>query len=333
VKSRRRIVAFVALVVLAAVVAEAAFVARRLHAFEPREKLETPPVVMEFSADGSVLLVTSRERYFVYDPTNPLDMRFGARRSRTGEGSFEHLSPDGRHLLHLPPWTKVPEKEKYTLELRDLETGEDVWWIRCDDVPAFDFSPDGRRFVYSGSGSLHVCRAPDGKEELALPRSEPIECAAYSPDGAVIARGGRWGAVRIEASTRDETVAVTTGDGASSLRFSPDGRVLVVIDRDIAQAYKASSGGNFWTTPVRLFRVEFTRDGSYLVGAVAPDGGKLHVLDARTGREVGTSRGEFSSFALSPDGESIALGHADGKIEIAGLARFLAGLEPAVTGH
>jgi WD40 repeat protein len=339
-KTRRRRLVLVAVVgVVGALIAEAYVVGQRLHAFEARISLEGVPDRLEFSADGSLLLIRSKfENYAILDVENPFDVRWGARRSRSGEAVYGRLSPDGRSLLRCENYTT-----RHQLVLTDLAAARDTWCSGDAAGWTYSFSSDGRRLVYwSWDDFFHVCRVPDGQEELRLKRFDVRDgtgppAPAFSPDGKTIAIAGR-GEVLIEDATRDHTIRTLATPASfrdvTCVRFSPDGHVLVAVwddapDAMVIDAWDTATGAPLWTSAGRYGRaVEFTRDGSSLLSI---DQGRLEAVNVRNGRRLGTSAASaVSVFALSPDGESIALGREGGKIEIASLRAVFRSFDPPI---
>jgi len=347
--TRRRVVLLL-LAVLAAVVAEALVVARKLHVFEARVRLEGSPDVLEFSADGRLLLASNwhENKYTILEVGNPLDMKYGARRSQAGESVCCHLAPDGRFLLRLQQLPGGVFPAEYELVLDDLMEGRVRWRSRTAVDATFRFSPEGRRFLYTSGSDVCVCEVPDGREVLRAKRPPKLGGdVVFSPDGKLLGVGGSSDggstSAAIEDATDGRTIRVFPtpagqSPGAWCVRFSRDDRVLIAANWRQINAWNLADGVLLWTSrekPTASF--EITLDGRLILLAGPP----LCALDARSGRLLGElrvsaeGRGLLSvtAMGLSRDGESIALGWETGKIEILDMRSFLARFEPPLTSR
>ncbi len=190
------------------------------------------------------------------------------------------FSPDGR-------WLAIAPQGAGTIELWNPRTVERLRVLDAAGavVHRIVFAPDGRRVAASlessaEDGGVRVWGVVDGKTEAVLARHERGAVGlAFSPDGA--------------------TLLTTSGEGTVRLWEAGSGRRLLEIPPEIA-----------------LQRVE--------VGAVLGfDGTRIasptrKLLDAETGATVGErpSQGNLTAVAVSPDGELLASGVANGTVYV-----------------
>jgi WD40 repeat protein/transcriptional regulator with XRE-family HTH domain len=156
------------------------------------------------------------------------------------------------------------------------------------------FSPHGRRLVAGASDgtvrewSLASPRTPSPGSVLRLPGGGAVKAVAYSPDGQFLAAGGGAGTLAVwnTALAGTETpLSQSIPDGATieTVAFNPAGTELATGGDDLAL--------RIWT--------------------VSPTGG---VAIARPPIAAATS--QLFAVAFSPDGHTLAVGAADGHVQL-----------------
>jgi WD40 repeat protein len=249
------------------------------------------------------------------------------------------FSPDGKRILSADDGGEVREWDLAGKELARREPpATDEPYRRPRPDGAFLFSP-GARYLAGAprhGGLLRLREVAGGGEVLAAAvyGSHEGTPVAFSPDEALVAAGTldyRTRAARVhlwKLDSGEELRAFAVPGGAvASLAFSPGGSALAVATQSDD---RAMPGGR--ALEVRLWRpgtgkevsgfkpfklavnfgarapLVFAPDGRLL--AVADQGGTVHLLDARTGREVSqlaTGRQVLVPPVFSPDGRSLAV--------------------------
>lgn len=169
----------------------------------------------------------------------------------------------------------------------------------------------------------------------ALVRNIPVALFSleFSPDGTLLAGGGA-GQVFLY-RTSDFTLARTiTGMSGRvfKVRFSSDGTLLLTASEDGRVRIWRVSDGSLIRTFIghtgAVSHADWSPDGS-LVWSASPIDKTIRVWNASTGNLIATYDGEAGeaprTFALSPTGDSFAVGRDDGAIYVAeALPRFVA---------
>ncbi len=188
------------------------------------------------------------------------------------------------------------------------------------------FTPDGRRLasVSQDQGLLFLGDNTAGVWELGtvgLPvlrgHTSYVYPVAYSPDGRWIASGGWDHTISLwDAASGEECVALRQPGNVRALAYSPDGRWLVAGGDFGGDGGEPPNQLLFWDTATghvtRQIQAPF-QSIQYL--AVSPDASRVvvgqfggaggaRVLDAASGKEVGSADG--LAFAFSPDGKWLA---------------------------
>ncbi len=247
------------------------------------------------------------------------------------DASFLHtfaLLPDGRRLVH--------KGKSSDLEIWDLDEAKLL--LSIDAPKPFGYqrmvaqlSADGRLLyavfpVWNGSVS-YALQAWDAKSgETKLERAEPTlgGCLAFAPDASLFASA--MSGVHDTATGRLRASLALDGLTIQRLLFAPDQMRLAVA---FAPAHAGRGGVALCETATgRLVRrlpaaatgpMAFSSDGRRLVTASTE---ALQVWDSFTGGELkrwrlpdaDRSRPAANVLAVSPDGTTLASGHADGSI-------------------
>jgi WD40 repeat protein len=225
-------------------------------------------------------------------------------------------------------------------------------------VAALAFTPDERSLVLAHLGGSKKGDAPGVIEVWRLDRAAPEEIAqldahrdwisslAISPNGKTLVSGG----TRFDQSVHFWNLSGDKPRHAAalpsfsqwwhrSLVFSPDGKWLATVSgsergpvqlwdiTDITKPIKAGPvlAGLSWGVSA----MAFTRDGRYLVAALGsghhhPNDGTLLVWEKNDSNfalksKIDGKGHEINDLAISPDGQRLVAGYADGAIKLFGI--------------
>jgi WD40 repeat protein len=194
-------------------------------------------------------------------------------------------------------------------------------------IVASAFSPDGTVVLTaSDDGAVAAWDAFSGLEIGSRRLSGTFNSFAWGSDGDLLAASGSGGITVFTAKIIAKVLhvdALRTVPGPSnppSLAFSPDSRELAGASDGQVSFWRIP---NLEPLPAKLqadgiSRVAFSGNGYWL--ATVDRSGQLRTWDAKTGDQllairVNAAR-ELRSVAFKPDGDQIAVGYADGLVEI-----------------
>jgi WD40 repeat protein len=181
-------------------------------------------------------------------------------------------------------------------------------------VESVAFSPDGALLATGGQDDIiRLWDLETGNEVKTLDggtSNVAVKRLAFSPDGAWLASktGGEIRLWDMVTGERQPVRTFTRANSVSNLAFSPDGKTLAsgreddtvtVWDVRTRQRRAVFSGHE---SVVR--NVAFLPDGKTLVSSAE----RVKAWDLETGEEVATWEGPVWSLALSPDGQTLAIG-------------------------
>jgi WD40 repeat protein/DNA-binding SARP family transcriptional activator len=243
------------------------------------------------------------------------------------------LSPDGKRVAVARWWPGGKVGAVF-----DVRTGEEAFALRgpncCASPPSrgVSWSPDGRFVAASSEGTARVWDAETGTVRYTLlGHSGFILSVAWSPDSSRLVTGSSDGTAKVWEIGPDgvprerwSLSAQETKSGIVGVAFSPDGTRVMAGDASSSavQVWDLGRTGDAeWANlPAPGFPgAEFMPDGRRVVtssweGRLDRLGaGAVTIWDLRTGRAsrtIGpaTDYFKFESFAVDPDGSSIALG-------------------------
>jgi WD40 repeat protein len=242
------------------------------------------------------------------------------------------ISPDGK-LLASGSWNE-------TVELWDLETGTLLHNLiqHQESVRSLAISPDSKTLI-SGSfdRTIVLWSLPDGKVTQTITDLEPIAAIALSRDGKLLASTGDDGSVKIWSLSSGAIVAESIDNKycIGSLAISPDSLTIAAgtingyvvlwqlenrengqpLKIELAQTIKAHAG--------QINACVFSPDGQYLItGSVDGKakvwyrGADLQFRDKARSILKGDPGRSVMSVAIDPAGQLIAIGGADGTIQL-----------------
>ncbi|MFI5043811.1 MAG: WD40 repeat domain-containing protein, partial [Acidimicrobiales bacterium] len=282
---------------------------------------------VEFTADGSQLLVSSGLRVWAWDASTWAEV---------GEPIETHHGPG--HVISLPDHPILVSGTDGTLTSWDLDALPLVSRLVPGSPSAGGFfSPDGATLVtVDNADQVFLYRADDLTPLATLSVDGPgarrhligATPVAFSPDGHTLAVGDRRGRVRLfdtEAGRALGPPITIYSVPIVSLGFSPDGRLLVVMSNvtpaNGAHVVDIAARSVQALEPAVPFALgpAFTPDGSELVltslsGAQAF---RFPVSDGEVGvgSPIDALQGTVASASYSPDGSRLAVGTANGTLE------------------
>lgn len=229
---------------------------------------------------------------------------------------------------------------RYAMRKTVLEVGraDALYAIGDRDPPLTAVSPDGTRWLTNrnmGVGNntqVQVLDSAVGRVLCDLKSfTSAVKGVAWAGDGRVLTLidGGSYGGSLMlwDVSGAGKLLAKADVPGGWRLAASADGNVAAVALRDNKVAVldvgpkqlqpRATLNAGLWSETDPTFSL--SHDGGRLLAASPSDNRwQLVVLDTRTGKELVVHRRQYEDGLpeLSPQGDRVAIGHADGSISL-----------------
>jgi WD40 repeat protein len=213
--------------------------------------------------------------------------------------------------------------------VRDLAEGSDSFF-------AVAFSPDSTLIAAAGADrAIRIWEVASGKELAVIEdHADWIFDIAFSPDGKRLASASRDKTSKVFDVAKKESIVTFPGhaetvyavafslDGKSVATGGADNQIRIWNPDDDGKQLRAIAGFGG-----AVFRIQYQTDTKNLIACSADK--TLRVFDTSNGNAVRTLSGHTDwiySFAISPDGKTLASGSWDGEVRLWNLADGKPGL-------
>lgn len=242
------------------------------------------------------------------------DLRIKAHENWTFDLAF---SPDGKQLASAGGDNRV--------RLWSVTTGESLpnSAEQDEDVHGVAFDPN-QRYLVSGSDDTKVMiwDLQSGEKKFLTGHKRQVTSVAMNPNGTQFASADREGKIRIWSLPSGELLATLLGHSADvlSICYSPDGKFLASgsYDKTVRlwevatwQQVHVMKKHDDW-----VFAVTFAPDGQTIVSGAGDKA--VYFWRTETGNDISSMRfdADVSALDYSPDGSTIAVGLANGKVSL-----------------
>jgi len=215
-----------------------------------------------------------------------------------------------------------------TIKVWDVTTGLLAYTlIDTKDIATLALSPDGHLLASTADETVKIWDVRAGRVVRVLRHSDSVNSVAFSGDGRLLASGSDDSTVKVWEVETGHLVGgpLPHDDSVRVVAFSPDGRLIAAGGYfKTIRLWSATTWLSVQTLllGVRVKDLAFNQDASRLM-SLSGDG-KVTVWMAPTWRELGNLMVKewdtASTFALSPDGRSLALGTMGGAVKLQSLS-------------
>jgi WD40 repeat protein len=220
-----------------------------------------------------------------------------------------------------------------------LDQATEVSFLPWELVNAIDWSPGGETLAVAAGGVIYLVSSRELDRQGSYETGALTHSLDFNPQGDLLAAGSRDGLIRMwdlpnksgtDGAGRlgDPVLAFDAHNkGVNCVLFSPDGSRLASGGNDaMVRLWETGMGeemGNIIGGTFAIPSISFSLDGATLA---IVNGDVVRFREVGSGRIKGTLRAEttFYSSALSPDGETLAVGDIANTIRLWSMAQVLA---------
>ncbi len=266
-----------------------------------------------FSPDGQMLASGSRDGTVCLWEVSTGHQRKILKGLLPGSEVGFAFSPDGRTLA---------TSAALNIDLWDTTTGQHKNSLigHTTGLTDLTFSPDGRTLASASWGGIFLWNVATGQiRKRLLEHTHDVLSVAFNPNGTLIASGSRDKTIRLWDANTGKSRKTLTGhtDRVTKVVFSSNGNTLAsASDDDTIRLWNVATG-KYQETLVgfesHVYSLVFSPNGSMLATG-SMDGirlwnvttGKFHEMFIKSTSKLGI----FTSFAISPDWSTFAIGSA-----------------------
>ncbi len=261
----------------------------------------------------------AREQLFV-----SLQSQAQARRNSRQMGQRTESLAALAAAARIRPTPELRDNAIATMAMSDVERQPEVWPGWKADTVGFACDFFNQRYARMGQdGTISIRTIPDDRELHRFessPEAKSGRAFTFSPDGRLIASINEGGQLRVWEWKSDEPVLKSPPEKCSVLAFSADGRRIAVGHEDWITSFDLGTGeeSRRWQARDRICALEFHPDSRRVaVGYLRANA--VAVYNCDDGERVAnfpTGTSSKTVVAWHPDGDLLAAGGSDGRIQI-----------------